>query len=259
MTKRTYMINPMTGKRKWPTKKDYAELSRQKKLVPTGDEKLFTKDEWCDSSEIDNEMKVLTSKFIHEGFERILKLHKPVQQTAFLSMCCSSRPYDEGLKWKRFISEFNGKVDMIVSSNGGLIPREFWSSWPYMNYESGEPHGKKETELYNKVGYEWLLRFFKTQSYKYVICNMNPNHRIYDRFPEAFQSLKDNGYIEDYTMIPSIELYKKVKEDGFSGVNGMGEMYPELHKFVLDTMYEQIETYGYDKSNLPKTIFELGE
>ena len=170
-----------------------------------------------------------------------------------------TRPYHEGPKWKRFVSNFNGKVDMIVSSNGGIIPQEFWYSWPYMNYESGEPHGKKETELYNKVGYEWLLKFFKKHSYKYVICNMNPNHRIYDRFPEAFQLLKDNGYIEDYTMIPSMELYKKVKEDGFSGVNGMGEMYPDLHKFVLDAMHEQIETYGYDKSKLPKTIFELGE
>lgn len=258
-TGKKILLNPKTGKRKWPTLMEKKNAARKKKLLPKGNDKLFKKEEWIPSHEIHSEMKVLTSPVMHTSFDRILEQHKPIQHTAFISMCTSTRPYYNSTKWKRFINEFHHKVDMIVTSNGGIIPEAFWDSWPYLNYESGEPHGQKETKLYRKLGYDWMIKFFKTHSYKYVICIMNPHHRIYSVWPESLKELKEGGYIEDYKMIPDIELYELAQDDGFHGSNpnSAGQMYPELHKFILDVIIQQVEDFGYDESKFPKTVFDL--
>lgn len=230
------------------------------KTLPIGNEILFKKEEWVSSEELDNEEKVLNHPIMQEAFDRMLPLHKPVQHTAFLSLCALLRPYSKGQKWQRYIQEFDGKVDMIVSSNGGVIPRDFWESWPYMNYESGPPHYERESKLFKKLGTDWLLRFFKTHSYKYVICNIRHVHRIYSMWPDTLEELKQDGYIEDYFMVPSKELYEKAANYGFgTKPYGMGAMNPDLHKFILDETLRLIEMCGYDKSKMPKTIFDLVE
>jgi hypothetical protein len=258
-TGKKVLMNPRTGKRKWPTLMEKKEAGQKQKALPKGDEQLFSKSEWISSDQLDNEKKVLVNPVIHTGFDRILEQHKPIQHTAFLSMCTAVRPYYKSEKWKRFIYEFHHKVDMIVSSNGGIIPENFWESWPYLNYESGPPHYASENTLYRKIGYDWMIRFFKTHSYKYVICVMNLNHRVYSVWPESLKELKEGGYIEDYKMIPDTKLYKLAKDDGFHGSNpnSGGEMFPELHKFILDAIIEQVDKFGYDKSKMPKTIFDL--
>jgi len=224
------------------------------KVLPKGNEKLFSKSEWISSDEMDCETKVLNLPILHEAFERVLKQHNPIQHTAFLSLCTATRPYYHSKKWNRYMAHFGNKVDMIVVSNGGFVPEEFWESWPFLNYEAG-PH--EDDILYKKVMYERMHKFFKVHEYKYVIANFNPRQRNYEPAEQSLSELKEEKVIEDYVLIPSGELYKKAQEDGFRGPNGSGDMFPDLHKFILDTLINQVEGFGYDKSKIPKTIFDL--
>ena len=143
---------------------------------------------------------------------------------------------------------------MIVVSNGGFIPESFWESWPFLNYEAG-PH--EDDILYKKVMYKRMHKFFKTNAYKYVIANFNPRQRNYEPAEQSLRELKEEGYIQDYVLTPSSELYKKAQQDGFRGPNGAGDMFPDLHKFILNDIINEVERFGYDESKLPKTIFDL--
>ena len=228
------------------------------KFLPKGDEKLFRSDDWIPSSEMDCETKVLKLPILHEAFERVVEQHIPTQPTAFLSLCTSTRPYYRSQKWRKFQESFGPKVDMIVVSNGGMVPEPFWESWPYLNYEAG-PH--ENDELYKSVMYERMMLFFITMQglghpYKNVIANFNPKQRNYDPAKESLTELKKVGAIENFAIIPEKELYNKAKDDGFHGSpNSAGDMFPDLHKFILDGLIQQVETFGYDESNI-RTIYD---
>jgi|TARA_Y100000758_G_C16061162_1_gene424645 predicted RNA-binding protein len=223
------------------------------KILPKGDEKLFYKAEWISSDKMDNETKVLTLPILHEAFDRVVETHRPIQPTAFLSLCTATRPYYSSHKWKKFKESFGNKVDMIVVSNGGMVPEPFWESWPYLNYEAG-PH--ENDVLYKKVMYDRMMKFFHTHSYEYVIANFNPKQRNYEPAKDSLTELKEYGVIKDFTIIPEQELYNKAKDDGFHGsINSAGDMFPDLHKFILDSLIQQVETFGYDESKI-KTIYD---
>jgi hypothetical protein len=223
------------------------------KTLPKGDEQLFYKAEWISSDKMDNETKCLSLPLLHEAFKRVVETHKPNQPTAFLSLCTATRPYYHSQKWKKFKESFGNKVDMIVVSNGGMVPEPFWESWPYLNYEAG-PHD--QDDLYKEVMYNRMITFFKNKSYKNVIANFNPKQRNYEPAKESLTELKNEGYIEDFVIIPEQELYNEAKDDGFHGSpNSAGDMFPDLHKFILDGLIQQVETFGYDESKI-KTIYD---
>ena len=223
------------------------------KFLPKGDEKLFRLDDWIPSSAMDCETKVLNLPLLHEAFERVVEQHIPRQPTAFLSLCTSTRPYYHSIKWKKFKESFGPKVDMIVVSNGGFVPEPFWESWPYLNYEAG-PH--EDDTLYRSVMFDRMLIFFKNNLYKNVIANFNPKQRNYQPAFDTLSILKNDGYIENFAIVPERELYNRAKEDGFHGSpNSAGDMFPDLHKFILDGLIQQVETFGYDESKI-KTIYD---
>ena len=108
------------------------------KNILAGNNKLFSNDEWVPAAELFGEIKVLNHSLIHEAFDRILDQHVIKQPTAFLSLCSATRPYYYSTKWKEYVKYFDNKVDFIVVSNGGMIPEEFWLSYPYLNYDAGD-------------------------------------------------------------------------------------------------------------------------
>jgi hypothetical protein len=224
------------------------------KTLPKGDEKLFKRNEWISSEQMDCETKVLNLPLLHEAFDRVVNSHLPIQYTAFLSLCTATRPYYHSKKWSQYLYHFKGKVDMIVVSNGGFVPEHFWESWPFLNYEAG-PH--EDDTLYKKVMYDRMHKFFKAHDYKYVIANFNPRQRNYEPAEQSLRELKQEGHIEDYVLTPSAELYKEAQEDGFRGPNGAGDMFPDLHKVILNNIINEVEKFGYDKTKLPQTIFDL--
>jgi hypothetical protein len=222
--------------------------SVREKIIPKGNRKLFEEHEWVPTAELTGEKNVLTSPLLHEAFNRIVNQHVPVQKTAFLSLCTATRPYYNSKKWKKYIAEFKNKVDMIVVSNGGMMPEEFWESYPYLNYDAGD---HEDDDLYISVMYDRMLEFFKNNKYEYVLANFSHKQRNSIAAEQSLSELKRDGYIKDYVLIPSKELYEKAQSDGWlegPGRNGAGLMYPDLHKFIFLKLVSQIEHWGYNKS-----------
>lgn len=219
------------------------EYKSKDKVVSKGNTLLFPKSEWISPTEINNEEKILMSPLMHESFERIVEKHQPTHHTAFLSLCTASRPYDKSTKWKKFIEYFNDKVDFIVVSNGGMIPQEYWGSYPYMTYDGGDHY---DVEMYQYIMFYRMVRFFKKHNYKYIIANFRPNLINHEPAHKSLRLLKELGYIEDYVVIPDQETYDKAKELGWRPPHGCGDMFPDLTDTVMNKLIEQVETYGYD-------------
>jgi len=130
------------------------------KLINWGDEKVFKREEWVDPTTIyGDDLTIFNAPIMYYGFNRIMNLHQPRHSVAFVSLCTKTRPYYNSRKWATFIKEFGGHAEFIVASNAGIIPFEFWDSYPYTVYE-GE-HKKNTTlliSLPSLTGFKCSLR-----------------------------------------------------------------------------------------------------
>ena len=259
----TGRINPKTGKPMGESLVSRERRSDEAKLVPVGDEKLFKLDEWVHSSELHGEPKVLRSPILHEAFNRVLEQHTPNQPTAFLSLCTATRPYYKSPKWKILRDKIGTKVDMIVVSSGGFVPEQFWESWPFQNYNAGVHI--RDNEEYKKVMYKRMIKFFKNNKYKNVIVNFMKQQRNYKPGLTAMIELKKQGYVEDYIFLPTDEVYQiaRSKSGQHNMIKGGKKGTPTAHipfdPVIVDQLTEQVELYGYNEPELPKTIFEIVE
>ena len=224
-----------------------------KKSIPKGDTLLFTKDKWVPQSEMNTEEKILLHPIMHEATERMAEEHKPLQPTAFISLCTASRPFYTSTKWKKFISEFDSKVDLIVASSGGVIPKKYWNSYPFLNYDGLD---RNDTELYQYIFFYRLILFFSQNKYKYIIANFRPNLANYEPAHKALKLLKGLGHIEDYSVIPDEKTYDKAKELGFRPPHGCGDMFPDLTETILNELRDKIEHYGYNKLDSTKNTLD---
>jgi predicted RNA-binding protein len=122
-----------------------------------GNEKLLPKSEWLPLSEINTDFRILQRSMFSKVFNNMLERHKPKHNTAFLSVCTKTRPYSESRKWKKFIELFAESSDLIVISNAGIFPREFWNSYPTLTYDGD--NNLKATDLYQRVLKDRLTQF----------------------------------------------------------------------------------------------------
>jgi len=93
-----------------------------------GDERLICRDEWVVAESIQGSPELIfNSPVMNKAQELILDQFTPTHPIAFVSVCTSSRPYSKSPKWKTFKNELSD-VDLIVCSNGGIIPLEYENS-----------------------------------------------------------------------------------------------------------------------------------
>ena len=220
---------------------DKVEFKSKDKITNKGNKDLFDISEWISPQDINNEEKILMSPLMHESFERILLKHKPTSQTAFLSLCTASRPYDKSVKWKAYVKNFDKKVDFIVVSNGGMIPKQFWNSYPYLTYDGGDHY---DVEMYQYIMFYRMVRFFRQHKYKFVIANFRPNLINYEPAHKSLKLLKELGFIEDYVVVPDEETYNKAKDLGWRPPHGVGDMFPDLTQTIFSNITEQVEKFG---------------
>jgi hypothetical protein len=211
------------------------------KSILIGDEKLVKREDWIPLSEMNTDIKILTHKMFDDAFDKIVKEHKPKHDVVFLSLCTSTRPYHLGRKWKTYMDEFSGKADLIVTSSGGIIPQAYWNSFPYLNYDGDS--AKIANKLYAEKMEQRLLKFFKTHKYRYAIANFRPKLRNTPVVTKVFAELKEQGYVEDYIIVPSEQEYLGLQERGFPG----GKMYPDLDEKIFEHL-------RYKVNNLSKFI-----
>lgn len=168
------------------------------------------------------------------GFNKILNDFKPKHKIAFLSLCTKSRPYSKSPKWKAFIKEFGNDCDLIVCSNGGIIPQEYWECYPYMTYDA--PHtNEKYTKLYCDILYERLKKFFEKHHYDKIIFNFRPNLRNRISANEFIKT--DIAKQSEIYILPTEEVYYNSKSKGFS----RGNMFPDLDEDILNQLKKYIK------------------
>ena len=170
-----------------------------------GDERLLKKSEWVAPEQIHGtDETILNSPVMVKAQERILEDFTPKNSIALVSLCTTTRPYSKSRKWKKFKSEFD--VDLIISSNGGVIPIEYENCYPFLNYDAhGEDH---YDDLYRLYITRNLVRFFCLKKYKYIIFNFRPTLRNQKSGKFAGQYLKKMGHIKDFTVAPNERIYK---------------------------------------------------
>jgi hypothetical protein len=206
------------------------------KKVNCGKEDLIPREKWVDESEIQgNDGLVLKSAVINEAFEQILTKHRPKHKIAFVSLCTSTRPYSKSPKWKRFKELFSDDCDLIISSNGGIIPIEFEECYPYMTYDA--PASPEFKELYINTLYNRLNRFFTTHHYDYIIFNYRPATRS-ARNRGAAQRFIENFNGSTCFILPSLDVYEVARQNKFKPY---GHHYPDLSSEVVDEITAVIE------------------
>lgn len=205
-----------------------------KKKVNCGSEFLLPKSQWTAAENIQgDEIKTLQSPVIEAAFQRILQEHKPKHKICLVSLCTSTRPYSKSRKWKKFIELFSDRADMIICSNGGIIPIEFESCYPYMTYDA---HGEgKWDKQYINTCYRRLNEFFGKFHYEKIVFNFRPNMR--NRLAAlAFQ--RDYKGSSEIVIVPTAAAYREAQRDGFKPA---GMRYPDLSYSVLDEIRKEIE------------------
>ena len=204
------------------------------KKVNQGKEDLIPQEEWVKESEIQGtDEMVLKHPIMNKAFEEILKKHIPRKKIALVSLCSSTRPYSKSRKWKKFKEEFENDCDLIIASNGGIIPITFEECYPYLTYDA---HGQKQyDQMYIEYLYRRLMKFFTVFNYEYIIFNFRPKLR---------NRISAKLFIRDYKgsskvfILPNAETYDKARKNKFKPYGGR---YPDISSDVLDEIRETIE------------------
>ena len=141
-----------------------------------GGEVLIKKEDWCNADEIQGtDLDVIQHRIMNLAFSRVCERYKQTNSTALLALCTARRPYSTTPTWKSFIKTCCGKADLIVASNGGLIPLEFESEYPYMTYDA---KGEKENDArYIEAMIERMVTFFSSREYNKILLVFRPNKR----------------------------------------------------------------------------------
>jgi hypothetical protein len=210
------------------------------KAIRQGGQSLIPRADWCELKEIQGrDPDVLGSPTMERAFQAVLKLHRPTHPIALCSLCTTTRPYSAGKKWKALRQMFGGACDLIVTSNGGVIPLPFETQFPYLNYDA---HGEAEFDAayIAKLGAR-MDTFFRRHRYRYVMFMYRHNlrnARIAERLGPA---LKRDGVIEDFALLPTAAQYKQSQAERFH-LSGY-KMFPELYPTMLRPVLEQVKTW----------------
>ena len=202
------------------------------KKVNAGTDLLIPRKKWVPEKEIQGtDEMVLLHPMMEEAFQNILKLHRPKHKVALVSLCTSSRPYSTSRKWKEFQRRFGDHADMIICSNGGIIPIEFENCYPYLTYDA---HGQKKYDrLYCQVVYRRLMEFFSIHQYERIVFNFRPGLR---NRASALKFKQTYGGKAEIFILPSQSAYREAQLRGFPS----GKMYPDLDDIVLAELAQAI-------------------
>lgn len=185
----------------------------------------------CAIEELHGEDKVLNSKVIDDAFERILNDFKPKHNKVIFSLCSSSRPYITSVKWKSFHEHFGDVADLVICSNGGIIPIEYMCCFPFMQYDAHRANAGTD-QLYKDKMKDKLQRFLDKfgDNYEVIVYSFLPSSRN----AEAIREMNGAGGV----LLPSHEVYRDIIDNGCPGVNS--RRYPQCARQALKEMADAL-------------------
>lgn len=236
---------PHTGKvSRWVGRANGAE-----KQLRQGATLIVPRGSWCELNEIQGkDPDVLRSPTINAAFDRIVAIHKPKHRIALISLCTSTRPYSISRKWGRYCKEFGGIADLIIWSNGGIVPIQYEDQFPFLNYDA---HGEDQyDDLYVAIGHERLMRFFTAHRYDYLMFNFTHRSRNTRAAVPVLAELRAAGAIQGGAVMPTREQYEQSQRESF-WTRGY-KMFPELWPTMFNPMAAQMRTW-HEQLKEPKS------
>lgn len=210
------------------------------KSIPQGGDYLLKKDVWCELTEIQgHDPDVLYSVTMEKAFQNIITTHTMHHRIALFSLCTATRPYSVSRKWSTYLKEFEKDCDLIIHSNGGIIPIEYEGQFPYLNYDA---HGeKKYDKIYIEVGIRRMKEFLSRHPYQFILFNYRHNMRNVKIAEAVGPWAVKSGFTQEYAILPTKAHYERAQKEGFADAGY--KMYPELWPSILNEVKQQIEDW----------------
>lgn len=184
---------------------------------------LFKRNERVPDVELCGEEKVLNSPIVERGFEKICDTYNPRHKNVLFSLCASTRPYLKSYKWMKLNEFFGTTCDLIIISNGGIIPMEYMYCYPYLTYDAPHSEGGEFDELYK----DKMKRRLNTFLQKFG-KNWDTKIYLFNEGTRNWQAVLEMGL--DY-LIPAPGFKTAHPEKVYLGFNEM--RYPQLNYHIL--------------------------
>lgn len=197
---------------------------------------LIPREEWVEPSELEGEEAVLNSTHMKMAHAKMLDLHEADNNVCLLSLCTATRPYSKSFKYKTFIKTFGEFCDLVINSNGGVIPISFEECYPFMTYNARRKN-KKFDQLYYHTLCERLFEFLQTFKYDYVVANFNPDQRNYKYAVDVLTYSLEKGLIKGFRFAPSAALRERYKTVGKTYHQKLN---PDTHPLILKDITDAI-------------------
>ena len=162
----------------------------------------------------------------------ILDFSCPKHKIAFVCMCTNTKPFNKSRKFKTFFERgYGNNADVIVGSGEGIVPQEYWESYPYLTFDS-YVKGKKN-QVYIDLLYSRLMEFFSKHHYDVIVFNYRPTLGNPRTSAEMFKA-NYTGDSEIY-ILPTEDAWSKTIEEFKK--SGRASMYfPDIEPPVLEEL-----------------------
>lgn len=141
---------------------------------------LIPSDEWLeDNEQLAGELNVYNSPLIEKAFNKTIEDFIPSKPNLLITLCTHSRPYYKSPKFEKLINLFGPTTDIIVGSNGGIIPRDYWECYPYLEYDA---HREADYDALYLQKFKERLEIFMNKfasKYEKIVFLFTPNQRNY--------------------------------------------------------------------------------
>lgn len=212
---------------------------------------LISQKEEVSKERITGDEVVLKEPIFELAFKRILKRFKPRSKIALFSLCTSTRPYSKSYKWNLLIKKFGKEVDLVICSNGGIIPIEYQYCYPFMQYDAPHLKAKNQKEI-DKLYVDTMVRrmklFLSKFKYDLVLLNFLSSQRNY-RGGEIILKWYKQDVKKDAVIVPGKELELMIPmRTTFQKFNRA------VSKVSLDRMTEIIKEFKNGTGNISGKI-----
>lgn len=210
------------------------------KEVLQGGELLIPRSLWAPLQDIQgNDLTMFESPVIARAFDRVLETWRPRSPIMLTSLCTATRPYTASRKWWAYASLFGDDVDLIVCSNGGIVPLPYEREYPYLNYDA---KGQSQfDQAYIKVVGARLREFIVTMKYKHVIFAFLQGMRNRVIAERLGPLLVSEGIIESFAILPSDAARQQARDEGAYMAPGF-RMYPDLWPCVIEELAAHVRS-----------------
>ena len=193
----------------------------------------------CAQEALTGEEALLNNPFIDECCAKMVSTFVPQHDKMVISLCSSTRPYIDSLKWKAFHKHFGSTCDLVICSNGGIIPIEYMNCFPFLEYDAHRGSSQWD-QLYKDKMMERLDNFFKVHGkfYKKIIFAFLPTSRNAEAIMQNPDKVREweTSYGFSTALLPTADVYQRIQEEGSPGVNIM--RYPQIAHQSLNEMAE---------------------